>query len=229
MQPGDVISYMEMSLHEGTNLQRGMNFHLKSGRNVILMSVRRGAPYADHVEDEGRTLIYEGHDLDKRFAKGDPKLEDQPLKYPGGSFTANGLFFEAARRYREGRDSPEIVQVYEKLKEGIWVYNGPFELVDAQQVFDGRRNVFKFRLVVHSDEEVQHKKQVTFDHTRLIPSAVKVEVWKRDEGKCVNCGSNTNLHFDHVLPYSKGGTSLLAENIQLLCASCNLAKHDRIE
>jgi 5-methylcytosine-specific restriction endonuclease McrA len=43
------------------------------------------------------------------------------------------------------------------------------------------------------------------------------------------CGSTTNLHFDHIIPYSKGGTSLMAENIQILCATHNLRKRDRIE
>jgi 5-methylcytosine-specific restriction endonuclease McrA len=57
---------------------------------------------------------------------------------------------------------------------------------------------------------------------------MKVEVWKRDGGKCVFCGSRDNLHFDHDLPYSKGGSSLLAKNIQLLCARHNLQKHDKI-
>jgi hypothetical protein len=36
------------------------------------------------------------------------------------------------------------------------------------------------------------------------------------------------LHFDHDLPWSKGGTSLTEENVQLLCARHNLQKHDRI-
>lgn len=67
------------------------------------------------------------------------------------------------------------------------------------------------------------------EHTRLIPSTVKLEVWKRDGGRCVKCGKSDNLHFDHILPYVKGGSSLLASNIQVLCARHNLQKHDRIE
>jgi 5-methylcytosine-specific restriction endonuclease McrA len=58
---------------------------------------------------------------------------------------------------------------------------------------------------------------------------VKLEVWKRDKGKCIQCGSTDNLHFDHILPFSKGGTSLTAENIQLLCARHNLQKRDKIQ
>ena len=66
------------------------------------------------------------------------------------------------------------------------------------------------------------------DHNRMIPTSVKLDVWKRDRGKCTQWGSSDNLHFDHILPYSKGGTSFKAENIQLLCARHNLQKRDYI-
>lgn len=66
------------------------------------------------------------------------------------------------------------------------------------------------------------------EHNRLIPASVKQEVWARDKGKCVTCGSTDNLHFDHIIPFSKGGSSLISENIQLMCARHNLAKHDQI-
>ncbi len=42
------------------------------------------------------------------------------------------------------------------------------------------------------------------------------------------CGATDELHFDHVLPYSKGGTSVAAENVQLLCAWHNLEKGAKI-
>jgi 5-methylcytosine-specific restriction endonuclease McrA len=44
----------------------------------------------------------------------------------------------------------------------------------------------------------------------------------------VLCGSSENLHFDHVIPFSRGGSSLREENVQLLCAKHNLEKHDAI-
>lgn len=49
IQPGDVISYLDMCQEEGVNLQRGMNFRLHRKQGVILMSLRPGAPYADRV------------------------------------------------------------------------------------------------------------------------------------------------------------------------------------
>jgi hypothetical protein len=59
----------------------------------------------------------------------------------------------------------------------------------------------------------------------LIPEDVRIFVWRRDQGKCVRCGNNERLEFDHIIPVSKGGSST-ARNIQLLCESCNRKKSD---
>lgn len=56
-----------------------------------------------------------------------------------------------------------------------------------------------------------------------IPPDIRSEVWRRDGGRCVNCGSNENLEFDHVIPVSMGGAHTV-RNLQLLCVSCNAAK-----
>ncbi len=60
-----------------------------------------------------------------------------------------------------------------------------------------------------------------------IPEDVRFEVWRRDGGKCVRCGSQKNLEFDHIIPFSKSGSST-ARNIQLLCQDCNRHKSDKI-
>jgi hypothetical protein len=58
---------------------------------------------------------------------------------------------------------------------------------------------------------------------RAIPQAVKVAVSARDGGRCRRCGSTEDIHFDHVIPYSRGGANTVA-NIQLLCGRCNRTK-----
>ena len=63
--------------------------------------------------------------------------------------------------------------------------------------------------------------------SRRISEEVKDAVWIRDQGKCTQCGSNENLEFDHIIPFSKGGANT-KRNIQLLCEPCNRIKSDRI-
>lgn len=232
LYPGDIISHAEMCIEEGVSLQKGMNYKIRGGNTVILMSVRKGAPYADRVEENGEILIYEGHDVPRNLAR-NPKSVDQPDYTPRGSLTENGKFFKAAMAYKDTIQPAELIKVYEKIKDGIWVYNGVFELIDSWIEESDGRNVFKFKLHV-TDKTIDQKEKRTvelkdLDHNRMIPTSVKLEVWKRDKGKCIECGSSDNLHFDHILPFAKGGTSLKAENIQLLCARHNLQKSDKIQ
>jgi hypothetical protein len=69
---------------------------------------------------------------------------------------------------------------------------------------------------------------------RTIPQAVKVAVAARDNGRCQcvargchghsgMCGSTVEPHFDHVTPWSKGGTDTVG-NLQILCGPCNRRK-----
>jgi len=211
-------------------LQRGMNFRLNLSYSVILMSQRTNAPYRDKIYPDGITLEYEGHDVMKNSYAHNSKYEDQPEFFPSGRRTQNGLFIDAVKRYKENRDRPEIIKVYEKIMSGVWSLKGYFDLIDYKAIHDGKRNVFRFILKLSEKQNVDiGRSNINFRRTRLIPSEVKKEVWRRDGGKCVLCESTENLHFDHDLPFSKGGTSLSAKNVRLLCMKHNLQKSGRIE
>jgi 5-methylcytosine-specific restriction endonuclease McrA len=56
-----------------------------------------------------------------------------------------------------------------------------------------------------------------------IPRELRLAVWDRDGGRCVECGGDFELQFDHVIPLALGGATS-AENLQLLCAPCNREK-----
>jgi hypothetical protein len=206
-----------------------MNYGVGGNHSVILMSVRRNAPYRDRIEDGGTTLIYEGHDQPRGPNVPDPKAVDQLDVLPTGMLSQNGRFHRAAQEFKAIRRRPERVRVYEKIKPGIWSYNGIFHLVDSWTERDEHRLVFKFRLeAVEGEEDLTAPIPDRPAPRRIIPTSVKLEVWKRDGGKCIKCGANDDLHFDHDLPFSRGGTSMTAANVQLLCARHNLEKHDSI-
>ena len=225
----NIISYIEMCRREALSLQAGMNFGVGGNHSVILMSLRRNAPYRDRIEDSGTTLIYEGHDQPRGRNLPDPKTVDQVDVLPGGSLTQNGKFRRAALDAKAGRRRPERVRVYEKIQPGIWSFNGVFHLVDTWTERDAHRVVFKFKLeAVEGEEDLNLPASDRPAPRRIIPTSVKLEVWRRDGGKCVMCGATDELHFDHDVPFSRGGSSMTAANVQLLGARHNLEKHDSI-
>ncbi|MEA2409867.1 MAG: hypothetical protein QOC77_428 [Thermoleophilaceae bacterium] len=62
---------------------------------------------------------------------------------------------------------------------------------------------------------------------QAIPERVRHEVWRRDRGKCVECGSRGRLEFDHIIPVSRGGANTV-RNIELRCEPCNRRKGARV-
>ena len=62
---------------------------------------------------------------------------------------------------------------------------------------------------------------------------LRFKVLKRDDFTCIQCGAspakekNVELHVDHIIPWSKGGETVI-ENLQTLCLNCNIGKSDLI-
>lgn len=229
----DIVSYQEMcNAEKAQALQRGMNYRLNSDYSVILLSQRPNAPYKDKVHSDVITIEYEGHDISRnRSLYGhDPKKEDQVPALSSGIYTQNGLFAKAVDDFKQNKRGAELVKAYEKILPGVWSLKGIFELIDYNIVNDGDRKVFRFILRLAQKQEVNIELgEKSLVHSRIIPSDVKMQVWKRDNGQCVLCGSKENLHFDHDLPFSKGGTSLTSRNVRLLCMKHNLEKSAKIE
>jgi|GEM_PF-3216233 len=103
-----------------------------------------------------------------------------------------------------------------------YIVNGPFSNEQTKllviEEFDKERRYF---------ERLKHKHLLNSPDGRVarvrLPEEVRIEVWRRDGGKCARCGSRDRLEYDHIIPVSQGGSST-ARNIELLCESCNRRK-----
>ncbi|GAB1376416.1 hypothetical protein MASR1M48_12640 [Lactococcus petauri] len=79
--------------------------------------------------------------------------------------------------------------------------------------------------VVKSEIVKKYQKRTT----RSINLKLRFRVLQRDSFKCCFCGaspakdSSIELHVDHILPWSKGGETVI-DNLQTLCSKCNLGK-----
>ncbi|QMU55994.1 MAG: DUF262 domain-containing protein [Candidatus Mycalebacterium zealandia] len=88
------------------------------------------------------------------------------------------------------------------------------------------------------DEEIQRKKGIyeylltgkeKHLNLRSFDDKQKRIAYERQKGKCGECGEAfdiSNMHADHIDPWSKGGKTE-QKNCQMLCRDCNLAKSDK--
>jgi len=96
-------------------------------------------------------------------------------------------------------------------------------LVKASKIKENeklQREIERARSIINGEERIRRRQR--------IPDSVKSFVWNRDGGKCVECGSKKKLEFDHIVPFSKGGSDT-ARNLQLLCEGCNRQKGNSID
>ena len=105
---------------------------------------------------------------------------------------------------------------------GLWAFSGNVVKCNpaAEAAVDPERLAMLIECCVESFVNLE---QPSTALRKPITRSVKLFVWQRDGGKCVECGSRTNLEFDHVIPVIKGGSST-ERNIRLLCESCNRRK-----
>lgn len=94
------------------------------------------------------------------------------------------------------------------------------------------KELIKFNFIEEGEYDLKGTKDMSMNErirettgvaSRYIKNETKTEVLIRDEHKCQSCGSTKKLEFDHIIPVSKGGSSE-ADNLQLLCRSCNRSK-----
>jgi hypothetical protein len=124
-------------------------------------------------------------------------------------------------------------------KNNVWAYKGYSVLLSTGNRFNRKINVtddtileIKYAVVQYEKRLGKLKRSVSAHvdshdpaqpQRERISDQVRMFVWQRDEGKCVQCGRRDKLEFDHVIPVSRGGSNT-ERNIQLLCETCNRSK-----
>jgi HNH endonuclease len=122
--------------------------------------------------------------------------------------------------------------------EDCWVYKGRvFQIEGADTTSEEEIKLrIKHEFVRHMKEVQRIRREVeAFENFEKLPSArreripesVRMFVWQRDGGQCIECGSKENLEFDHIIPVVEGGATT-ERNVQLLCEACNRKKGRKI-
>lgn len=101
------------------------------------------------------------------------------------------------------------------------------DTLSNSQIKEAHEEAAREIVAIFTNQKPKDETEAEANIRKPIPSEVKREVWRRDEGKCTKCGSRERLEFDHIIPVTKGGSNTV-RNIELLCESCNREKSANI-
>lgn len=134
---------------------------------------------------------------------------------------------------REMNETPSEITsgAYENRFDG-WRKALEAFVVRMNQEEQADEQVFKKETLEQSVRQEIKKHSVVAEDRHGIPLGLRYKVLSRDKFKCVKDGRSPatdpacRLHIDHIVPFSKGGKTIL-ENLQTLCEDCNLGKGNR--
>jgi hypothetical protein len=138
----------------------------------------------------------------------------------------------SSRRFRalQARQGEEPVALYDEGRRRYWLFEDRVYWEDEglaaadvralvrERAHRARRRLERAHAVAAGDPADRSAAR-----RRPIPRELRIAVWQRDGGACVECGSRFDLQYDHVIPVALGGASTL-QNLQVLCGSCNRRK-----
>jgi hypothetical protein len=155
-----------------------------------------------------------------RFSELLKKNESQRLKQLGQEMLPTLELLKDADAEDEVKEK-FIVDQFHKigLRKQHWYLKERF-LLEIEYMLDSLSILIEPDFIPITDAEDSTSEEET---NRYIPPEVKLNVWRRDQGKCVECGSKEKLEYDHIISISKGGSNT-ERNIQLLCQTCNRKK-----
>ncbi len=144
--------------------------------------------------------------------------------YPDKYNSLNPLVLESPFTSTQKEGYPRFWLFHNCLVETTGIFQSEEErsLIVKEVVWKREKRFDRLSKLAQVDKSIQRA-----SHREIIPEDVRMFVWQRDQGRCVQCASKENLEFDHIIPVSKGGANT-ARNIQLLCERCNRTKKDTI-
>ncbi|KKS43945.1 MAG: hypothetical protein UV05_C0016G0008 [candidate division CPR1 bacterium GW2011_GWA2_42_17] len=175
--------------------------------------------------------------LRKRLQEKGLDLSPRPHS-PNRIYSDKELFEEMARVWQKvgqrpsktewEMSEPRISYLCYKKRFGGWT-NACVKFIEYKMGTDILADDF-----VITNDEVSGNKKIEYKReiSRDVPLGLRLKILSRDNFRCIFCGKSpatdfgTKLHIDHVVPFSKGGKSIL-ENLQTLCEECNLGKSNR--
>lgn len=211
------LNESQIAFFKEYEINRAINRHYNKGLRDVL--IRNNGMFLSILKTD---FIYSyKNNLEINLSNENYNFEDyedfQIIRDEVMKFTSNYKISDFSKAYNFIKKCEDILYSYKIFKEKYYPEIRP-DIDLLQRVEEAKA----YELQKEAENEMTEARL-----SRNIPQNIKNMVWKRDEGKCVECGSNEFLEFDHIVPFSKGGANTV-RNLQLLCSKCNKKKSNKI-
>lgn len=233
------------------------NIRRKIDEQFVMLSVYYTYGAENGINKRDKNKAYEDNStVWQNFEKGGKKLIIETLKmvksYADGGFkdvsTLLNFFIVMCILEKEGR------KILDKKELFKWFMCTESDRIENPEILvkkkKGAHRNYSSCCATTSDDELYARYKyilqdlvnisssivTELDADRLFSSIQRVQLWKKQGGKCSLTGKvipkeeiqNHDLwHADHIIPYSKGGQTTL-ENGQLVCKRANLSKGSKM-
>lgn len=209
----------------------GKHKHKKEAR-MMVSSSDNGQKQIERIEKFDKAYRHSYYDVIVEIWKWHPYILSEERSY-----SLEEIYSNYVSCISQVNKEPMKLKKYdgrEYLNENEWVFKGYVYEVNGfysddeiklliLEDFDKERGYFE---KLNAKFNQTASTNTTYERLR-IPESVRVEVWRRDSGKCARCGSREKLEYDHIVPISKGGNNT-TRNIELLCEKCNRSKSNNV-
>lgn len=185
------------------------------------------------MEDYNQYGHYHATTLTRRFGSWFTCLKRAGLKMsrPVIGISDEELFEEIENVWIKLGKQPSYQQMSDMGKYSIGTYEKRFggwrSALESFVEYINEEDSIPISIEPQLETKNKHKTQ------RTINLRLRFLVLQRDNFKCCICGrtpakdSSIELQVDHIVPWSKGGETLM-DNLQTLCSQCNLGKSNLI-
>lgn len=157
----------------------------------------------------------------------DEAATEMPVTCPKCRRFLPGILFREGEHAAHNKAQIALAKMMARAAHDEWLANQAMNRPSAATLAHEAHDEWLAKERAESEWLAKEQGESELGRNRRISKEVQRAVWRRDMGKCVQCGSQENLEFDHVIPVSEGGSST-ERNVQLLCEKCNRRKAAKI-
>ncbi len=209
--------------------------HNKNQEEIIDKISKAQASDCFYLLNNKGVILFDDDETKKDLLNIKKRIEDGiPFRNFCNWFISNAIIFHKnscihpdSLTEKEKKENPATMVISTKIVDGMCI---SYCLCVTNGILLNEPYISEIiQLSTNKIKYILKNKNNTKPKRKPIDSRLRHECFKRDNYRCLECGATnyeSQLHADHIIPVSQGGTDEL-DNLQTLCDRCNISKKDK--